>query len=164
MDEPEPRSKTFRAGRDISAAVAVASLVAALIFNGFQLRDSAEQLKQSERSLALQRQVNDFQTLIAVSSTLEKSQAKMNEIISRSGNLNSQAAVLGVVAALRPNEPIAFALNHGIVQIPGASALWGNLLACNWQLARQNKYAPRFPRYFPELVAYVRRHQGGSCL
>ena len=156
MDEHEPRSKTFRRGRDISAVVAVVTLVAALVFNGFQVRASSEQLKQSERSLALQRQVNDFQTLIAVSTTLEKSQAKMNEILSGSRNLNSQAAVLGLIAALRPNEPIAFALNHGIVEIPGASALWGNLLACNWQFATHNKFAARFPRYFPELVAYVK--------
>lgn len=157
MDEPEPRSKTFRVGRDISAAVAVASLVAALVFNGIQVRDSAEQIKQSERSLALQRRANEFQTLIAVSSTLNKSQDKMNAIVSRTKKVKNEAEILGLVAALRPNEPIAFALNHGLVEIPGASAQWGNLLACNWQYAASNQYRDRLTRYFPELFAYVQR-------
>lgn len=164
MGDQERASKTVRRGRDISVAVAIVSLIAALIFNGIQVRNSAQQIKQNQRSLALQRKANDFQTLIAVSSTLEKSQAQMDQILTRaherSKDINSPANVGGLIAALRPNESIAFALNHGLVDVPGAKALWGNLLYCNWAFAGQTVYSGRFPRYFPELVAYVRRLRG----
>lgn len=170
MEDQERGGKRVRRGRDISVAVAIVSLIAALVFNGIQVRNSAQQIQQNQRSLALQRKANDFQTLIAVSSTLEKSQAQMNQINPRAKDINSTANALGLVAALRPNESIAFALNHGLVDVPGARTLWGNLLYCNWRFAQGTMYSGRFPRYFPELVAYVHRLQSSgpsklrSCL
>lgn len=87
MEDQERGGKRVRRGRDISVAVAIVSLIAALVFNGIQVRNSAQQIQQNQRSLALQRKANDFQTLIAVSSTLEKSQAQMNQINSRAKDI-----------------------------------------------------------------------------
>ena len=59
------------AARDISVVVGVLSLIAAVIFNAIQVRDSARSNEQSSRALELQRRSTDFQTLMSVSSTLQ---------------------------------------------------------------------------------------------
>ena len=80
----------------------------------------------------------------------------MDTVLSRSAKTPQDVLALRLVAALRPNEPIAYALNHGLVQIPGAARLWGNTLTCKWRFAQRGNYGGRVPRYFPELTRYVR--------
>ena len=60
---------------------------------------------------------------------------------------------------MRRNEPIAFALNRGLVVIPGAERLWGNLLYCNWRFIQASPYRARFPRHLPETVRYVKKYE-----
>jgi hypothetical protein len=141
-------------GRDISVVVGALSLIVAVGFSAIQARDSARSIDQSQRSLALQQQANNFQTLISVSSTLQRSRAQLDQIVS--GGKQRPSALL---EALRPNESIAFALNRKLVAIPGAEMLWGNLLYCNWRLAQSSVFRGRFPPYFPETVRYVRTYQ-----
>jgi hypothetical protein len=147
--------------------VAVLSLIAALVFSALQMRDSARSIDQSQRSLALQQRANDFQTLISVSTTLQRSHEQLTEILVKDGRLGAVTSPR-LIEALRPNETIAFSLNRKLVSMPGAETVWGNLLYCNWQMARQSVYRARFPPYFPELVRYVRtykrEHPDARCL
>ena len=162
MADSEQRAKRLPAGRDISVVVAVVSLIAALVFSAIQVRDSARSIDQSQRALALQRRANEFESLISVSSTLQRSHAQLTGLVSHG---HGTGASVRMVEALRPNETIAFALNRELVSTPGAEVLWGNLLYCNWQLAQQSVYSGRFPPYFPEIVRYVKTYeQPHRCL
>jgi hypothetical protein len=156
MGDAEGRKRSFSISRDASVAIALLSLIAALVFSAIQVRDSSRQSDQSQHSLALQQQANDFSTLMEVSSRLPSSHARLERLVAR-GQLRSTSTNLGIVEALGPNEPIAFALNRGLVRIKGAHLLWGNTLLCNWEFAQQSPYADRFPRYFPEFVRYAKR-------
>jgi hypothetical protein len=155
--DSEQRPWRRPAGRDISVVVAVLSLIAALVFSALQMRDSARSIDQSQRSLALQQRANDFQTLISVSTTLQRSHEQMTELILRGGGGASTSTRL--VEALGPNETIAFSLNRRLVSMPGAETLWGNLLYCNWRMARGSTYGNRIPPYFPELARYVQTYE-----
>jgi siroheme synthase len=53
-DDHEPSGTRRRAGRDISVVVGVLSLIAAVVFSGIQVRDSAQSITQSRQSLELQ--------------------------------------------------------------------------------------------------------------
>jgi hypothetical protein len=145
------------ATRDISVVVGVVSLIAAVIFSGIQVRDSARSIEQNRRSLELQKRSTDFQTLISVSSALQRSTAELERSLS-SGDKDGPA-IAPMLSAMRRNEPIALALNRGLVVIPGAERLWGNLLYCNWRFIQASPYRARFPRYIPETVRYVKKYE-----
>jgi hypothetical protein len=167
--------------------VAILSLIAALVFSAIQARDSAQSihqtkqsleqtdrsLGQSQQSLILQSRANDFQTLISVTSTLQQSHAQLIELILHRDNTWSKRPIgygVRLAEALRPNEPIAFALNHHLVALAGAQELWGNLLVCNRQtVGYAEGMAPLSTRLerrevapakdFPELVKYVTTYE-----
>ena len=155
-------------GRDLSVVVGVASVIVALVFSALQMRSSAQQIRQGQDSLLLQRRAVQLQTLLDVSSRLDGSRNRMDAVLSNASKTTAHVTQLRLTAALRPNEPIAHAINHGLVRIPGAARLWGNTLSCNWRFAQQGKFGARLPRYFPELSTYVRRSppaiRNGSCL
>jgi hypothetical protein len=156
-DADTPSTKR-NAARDLSVIVGVLSLIAAVIFSALQVRDSARSNEQANRALALQRRSTDFQTLISVSATLQQSTAQIERaLIGVDGDHPPPPGPL--VSAMRRNEPIAFALNRGLVVIPGAERLWGNLLYCNWRSIQTSPFAGRFPRYVPETVRYVKKYE-----
>jgi hypothetical protein len=157
VSDVKPASTRQRATRDISVVVGVVSLIAAVTFSGIQVRDSARSIEQNRRALELQKRSTDFQTLISVSSALQRSTAEVEQSIRRRGEHGP--AVAPMLSALRRNEPIAFALNRGLVVIPGAERLWGNLLYCNWRFIQTSPYRARFPRHLPETVRYVKRYE-----
>ena len=55
MTAEEGRSRASRAGRDISVALAILSLIVALVFSSIQVRDSARQIHQGQQALSIQR-------------------------------------------------------------------------------------------------------------
>jgi hypothetical protein len=148
--------------------VGVASVVVALVFSALQMRSSSEQIRQGQESVTLQRNAAQLQTLLEVSTRLDASRSGMDTAFLNASKASEDVQALRLIAALRPNEPIAYALNHRLVRIPGAARLWGNTLRCNLLFATQGKYGGRVPRYFPELVRYVRTAppaiKNGSCL
>jgi hypothetical protein len=150
-----PDTSRRRTTRDISVVVGIVSLVAAVIFSGIQVRDSARSIEQSRRALELQQRSTDFQTLISVTSALQRSTTE----VERAGSKGSREALAAMLSAMRRNEPIAFALNRGLVVIPGAERLWGNLLYCNWRSIQGSPYRARFPRYLPETVRYIETYE-----
>jgi hypothetical protein len=156
VSDADTPSRRQHSARDISVVVGVLSLIAAVIFSAIQVRDSARSNEQSSRALELQRRATDFQTLMAVSATLQQSVAE----VERAGSDDDHPPPVGpLLAAMRRNEPIAFALNRGLVVIPGAERLWGNLLYCNWKNIQASPYRARFPRYVPEIVRYVKKYE-----
>jgi hypothetical protein len=161
-------SRRTPSGVDISVIVGLASVVVALVFSALQLSSSSEQLTQAREALTLQREAEQLETLLAVSSKLDASRSRMDAILVEQDKLPDNVLALRLVAALRPNESIAYALNHRLVKIPGAARLWGNTLVCNWRFAQQGVYGARVPRYFPELARYVRTApaavRNSSCL
>jgi hypothetical protein len=155
-DADAPR-RGQRTTRDISVVVGVISLIAAVIFSGIQARDSARSIEQSRRALELQQRSTDFQTLMSVTSALQRSIAEVEESLGPGGD--NPPPVAPMLSAMRRNEPIAFALNRGLVVIPGAERLWGNLLYCNWRFIQASPYRARFPRHLPETVRYVKKYE-----
>jgi hypothetical protein len=157
VSDADTSSTRQRATRDISVVVGVISLIAAVIFSGIQVRDSARSIEQNRRALELQKRSTDFQTLISVSSALQRSTAEVERSLSRGDKYGP--ALAPMLSAMRRNEPIAFALNRGLVVIPGAERLWGNLLYCNWRFIQASPYRARFPRHLPETVRYVKKYE-----
>jgi hypothetical protein len=178
VGDTEARRRPDR--RDIPLIVAILSLIAALVFSAIQARDSAQSihqtkqsLDQTKQSLILQSRANDFQTLISVTSTLQRSHAQLIELILHRDNTWSKRPIgygVRLAEALRPNEPIAFALNHHLVALAGAQELWGNLLVCNRQTVGYAEGMPplstRLERQevapvkdVPELVKYVTAYE-----
>ena len=157
MSDADSSSTRQSATRDISVVVGVISLIAAVIFSGIQVRDSARSIEQNRRALELQKRSTDFQTLISVSSALQRSTAEVERSISSGGE--DGPAIAPMLSAMRRNEPIAFALNRGLVVIPGAERLWGNLIYCNWRFIQASPYRARFPRHLPETVRYVKKYE-----
>jgi hypothetical protein len=139
-DAGTPSTKRH-AARDLSVIVGILSLIAAVIFSAIQVRDSARSNEQSSRALELQRRATDFQTLMAVSATLQQSTAQIERAFD-SVDVDHPPPPGPLVSAMRRNEPIAFALNRGLVVIPGAERLWGNLLYCNWRSIQAAPTAP----------------------
>jgi hypothetical protein len=157
VTDPDTSSARKRATRDVSVVVGVISLIAAVIFSGIQVRDSARSIEQNRRALELQKRSTDFQTLISVTSALQRSTAEVEQAISSGDKYGPPIAPM--LSAMRRNEPIAFALNRGLVVIPGAERLWGNLLYCNWRFIQASPYRARFPRHLPETVRYVKKYE-----
>jgi hypothetical protein len=145
--------------RDISVVVGIISLVAAVIFSAIQVRDSARSNEQSRRALELQQRSTDFQTLITVSTALQRSITEAEHALTSAGDDGEYPPVGPMLSAMRRNEPIAFALNHGLVVIPGAERLWGNLLYCNWKYVQASPYRARFPRHLPETVRFITKYE-----
>jgi len=153
-------TRNKHATRDISVIVGVASLIAAVVFSAIQVRDSARSNEQSRQALELQRRSTDFQTLITVTSALQQSITEAeNSLDGADEDRNGYPALAPMLSSMRRNEPIAFALNRGLVVIPGAERLWGNLLYCSWMYMQRSPYSSRFPRHLPETVRYVRRYE-----
>ncbi len=93
---------------------------------------------------------------MTVTSALQRSIAEVERSI---GDVNDPLPVGPMLSAMRRNEPIAFALNRGLVVIPGAERLWGNLLYCSWKYIQRSPYRGRFPRHIPETVRYVKKYE-----
>ena len=161
MSDADTPNRRQHAARDISVVVGVLSLIAAVIFSAIQVRDSARSNEQSSRALELQRRSTDFQTLMSVSSTLQQSITEVERSILGDGD--DPPPIGPMLAAMRRNEPIAFALNRGLVVIPGAERLWGNLLYCNWKYIQTSPYRARFPRHVPEPFGTSRSTSAGAA-
>ena len=164
----EAKGRHTPSGRDLSVMVGVASVIVALVFSALQLRSSSTQIRQGQQSLASQRKADQFQTLLEVSARLDASRSRMDQVLVASSKTEEDVLALRLIAALRPDESIAYALNHRLVRIPGAAQLWGNTLVCNWRFATRGIYGGRVRGYFPEIARYVRTApsaiRSGSCL
>ena len=158
MSDADTQSTRQNAKRDISVVVGVLSLIAAVVFSAVQVRDSARSNAQSSRALALQQRSTDFQTLMSVSAALQQSITEVERSIG--GDDDKPPRIGPMLSAMRRNEPIAFALNRGLVVIPGAERLWGNLIYCSWRyIQNASPYRARFPRHLPETSRYVKKYE-----
>jgi hypothetical protein len=152
--EKGEREKAGKVATWIGVAVAVIGLIAALVFNGIQVRDSASAQRQSKTATEL--------TLLAqIQSTLIESAYRRVPFVKefrdlregRRANLSNEA--YRVVAEEGANmNYFAWLFNHGYLTADEADELFGPQMICEYKQA----VAPAFqeaPRELPDLIEFI---------
>jgi hypothetical protein len=136
---------------DISAVTAIASLVVALVFNGLQVRDSAEQSRAARQAteLGLLTQLNG---IVAQSeSTVSPLDREFRTVEAQTGTTLSTKTEASLAITLKNLDYMAWLFNHGFVAIPGARQLWERRMKC--------MYATAFLVYGPTASVRLRNLQ-----
>jgi hypothetical protein len=140
----------------LSVAIAAVSLAAALVFNGIQVRGSAEAQRQAKTAteLGLLTQLQSALTASVYSRVPYATEFQQLRAGQRSA-LSSQAyrAVSEEAANM---DYFAWLFNNGFIRTPGAERLWGPLMICEWKQA----FAPALTdpvRDLPNLFRFVQQ-------
>jgi hypothetical protein len=147
---------------DISALTAIASLVVALIFNGLQVRDSADQARQAKLATELQllTQLNGLVTQSEVTFNPRSSEIVRAEL--RNGQLSNKTnAELGMT--LKNLDYLAWLVNNGFIRVAGARQLWARRMKCLYATAVR-VYGPTANVRLPNLERFVSRPRGESLI
>lgn len=153
---PEPAAKASRRRHiiDISAITAIASLVVALVFNGIQVRDSADQARASRQAteLGLMTQLNEI--VAQAESSVSPLDREFRQAELHYQYLSFRTAGQFAVT-LKNLDYLAWLYNHGYVAIPGARQLWEQRMKCMYATAVLI-YTPKYiyPR-LPNLRQFV---------
>ncbi len=132
-DSPEPQASPKRSRRsrflDVSAITAIASLVVALIFNGLQVRDNADQARATRRATELQL-LTQLNTIVTESqSTIQPRSPEFIRVEREGGELSGQSArYLGTT--IKNMDYLAWLYDNGFVTIPDSRQLWGPRMRC----------------------------------
>ena len=156
--------------------VALASVLVALVFNALQVRDTARQANESQRSVAFTTLMNmydrivsaDHATTTAVSNAVTRVSKEMivkaDEGDPSAGKrlLKAQQELLDAIAAL---DGVVSALDNDVVPLAGARELWTNYLVCDYrevrrEFERQGVSVRGLEGYFPHLASFNERHPG----
>lgn len=119
---------------DISAITAIASVVLALVFNGLQVRDSADQARAARQAteLALLTQLNGI--VARSESTVSPLDQEFRQTEVRNQQLSNRTeAALSIT--LKNLNYLAWLYNNGFVSIPGARQLWERQMNCMYATA-----------------------------
>jgi hypothetical protein len=138
----------------VTGSIAVFSLVAALVFNGIQVRDSARSQRQTKLAteLALLTQLQGVLNQ-SVYSRVPYAQEFRDLSTGRRKNL-SPAAYRVVVEEAANMDYFAWLFNRGFLTTRGADRLWGPRMICEWQQA----IAPAIQnpsQHLPNLLRFV---------
>jgi hypothetical protein len=150
----ERGEKAARAAAWAGVAVAVAGLIAALVFNGFQVRDSAKAQRQSKiaTELALLAQI---QSTLTESAYRRVPFAKQFRALREGSRANLSNAAYRAVAEEGANmNYFAWIFNHGYIAADGADDLFGPQMICEFKQA----VVPAFEepaRELPDLVEFI---------
>jgi hypothetical protein len=120
---------------DISAITAIVSLVVALVFNGLQVRDSAEQARASRQAteLGLLTQLNGI--VARSESTVSPLDREFLQAEAHSGAVLSPKTEASLAITLKNLDYMAWLFNKGFVDIPGARQLWARRMKCMYATA-----------------------------
>lgn len=138
----------------IGVSVAVLSLVAALVFNGLQVRDSARAQRQAKTA-------TELALLAQIQSAMTESAYRRTPFVKQFRELRShQRSSLGnkafrVVAEEGSNmDYFAWLFNHGYVTADGAEELFGPQMVCEYQQAI-GPALEEAPLELPDLVEFI---------
>ena len=138
---------------DISAITAIASLVVALVFNGIQVSDSADQARASRQAteLGLLTQLNGIVAQSEATVSPLDNEFKQTEELNRQLSAKTEASL---AVTLKNLDYLAWLFNNGFVSIPGARALWGRRMECMYATAVL-VYGPTANVRLPNLERFV---------
>jgi hypothetical protein len=170
-DQPPSHSRSRR--WDAPVLIALASVLIALVYNGIQVRNSAHQLRQSQRSLELSSRADAFATLMQMHDRVVRADAATTKAILRTeafrrshkdrfddATANAEGVnVAAVVNAITPLEAVVYALSHRVVPLAGAERLWTSYLVCDY-LSAAKTVGPTLAAYVPQLARFAAQHPG----
>lgn len=145
----------------IASITAVASLVVALAFNGFQARQAYSQAQQAERATDESRKATELQVF-----------TQLHQLVNDSGSsvaISPRSLVTGQLSA-RENRGLSRAMNNmeylawlfesDYVQLPRAEQVWGPAMRCDYDLAAQFWSRKMIAAALPNLKLFV---QSQTC-
>jgi hypothetical protein len=142
----------------VSGTIAVVSLVAALVFNGLQVRESASAQRQARLATELGL-LTQLQGVMNESVFSRVPYARQFEDLAAGRRTTVTHAAYEAVAREASNmDYFAWLFNHGYLTTPGADRLWGPRMICEWKQA----FAPVFAHAtqdLPELLKFVRERR-----
>jgi hypothetical protein len=113
----------------VSAITAIASLVVALVFNGLQVRDNAEEAGATRRATELQL-LTQLNALVAESEAKVEPQSSEIVRVEREGGELSTSTGRDLGTAIKDMDYLAWLYNNDFVAIPGARELWRRRMTC----------------------------------
>ena len=179
-DEAAGESRRRARSLDATVLVALASVVVALVFNGLQIRNSAEQLDQGQRNLDRSVRADEFTTFIemhdrvvrAHDETLTSSVAFLKLCRGDdTGRCRGRPdmfvpAALEVLQDITPFEGVVYALERGVLPAEAAK-VWTLYLVCDYRTAARELISanlagsgggPGLAGYTPRLARFAREH------
>jgi hypothetical protein len=134
MAESEKEKPQRASWQAISAAIAILTLAAALVFNGLQLRSSADAQRQSKLAteLGLLTQLQDVMNKSIASRVPYDRQFQDLRAGRRPLTLDAYRAVSQEGSNM---DYFAWLFNNGYLTAPGADRLWGPRMICEWNKA-----------------------------
>jgi hypothetical protein len=181
-DEPGGSRRRFRS-LDATVLIALASVLVALVYNGLQVRNSAEQLDQGQRNLERSTRADEFATLTEMhdrvvrtnDQSLKSSYAFVKECADdpRVAGVECEGdadrfvpASLEVALAITPYEGVVYALEREVVPAEAAK-VWTVYLVCDYRAAAEvvriaadaiGSGGPGLAGYTPRLAGFVEKH------
>jgi hypothetical protein len=148
--------------RDVTVLIALASLLVAVIYNGIQVSNTADQLEQGQRSLELSSRANQLATfmnmhdrIVRANAETDKSSVAVCRAVRCSGELEADNAKLRVLDAITPLEGVVFALEHEALPA-GTEEVWTNYAVCDYQTAKE--VLGDLADWVPNLADFAERH------
>jgi hypothetical protein len=156
---------------DAPVLVALASVLVALVYNGVQARDSAEQLQQGRDNLARSARADEFTTFMEMHDRIVRTDTETNESIvayleacgpeadpcfSRRGQL----AALKMVRDITPFEGVVHALERGVLPAE-TGKVWTSYLVCDHRAVARltaGTLGRGLASYVPRLASFARNH------
>jgi hypothetical protein len=135
MTEPVKERPQRASWQAISAAIAILSLAAALVFNGLQVRSSANAQRQSRLAteLGLLTQLQDVMNT-SVASRVPYARQFQDLRAGRRGQLTPDA-YQAVIQEGSNMDYFAWLFSSGYLTAPGADRLWGPRMICEYKQA-----------------------------
>lgn len=145
----------------IASLTAIASLVVALAFNGFQARQAYSQAQQAEDATNESRKATELQVFTQLHQLVNDSSSSL-AISLRSWNtgLLSAREDRGLSKATNNMEYLAWLFESGYVQLPRAKELWGPAIRCHYDTVAQFWPQEMIAAAYPNLRLFV---QGQTC-
>lgn len=141
---------------DASVLVALASVAVALGYNAIQARDNARQVQISQRALKLSVAGTQLANVLDLHAKIADADRRTNDAFAALSEPEPRPEqVARLVQAVTPLEGIAYAIGHGLVAIPRATALWRRYLVCAFYTARAGA-GPAMDSYVPELARFAK--------
>jgi hypothetical protein len=147
---------------DAPVLVALASVLVALVYNGVQASNSAQQLDQGQRTLRqgqntlkLSSAAQTFTTFMEMHDHIVRSGAEIHKAALAFVEDSSDDNKLRLLNAITPLEGIVFALEGGVLPAD-AGEVWANYLACDYRLAKE-AFGEPLSKWVPTLAAFSRR-------
>jgi hypothetical protein len=141
---------------DAPVLVALVAVPVAVADNAIQARDNARLVENSQHALQLTVAGTRLANLLDLQAKIADADRRTNEAFAAASGRGQGPKQIGqLVQAVTPLEGIAYAIRHGLIAIPRASALWRRYLVCASYTARA-KVGGTLDSYVPELARFAK--------